>query len=204
MYKPRLKAPAPNNVLWTKKNPLFRAGYGLPNCTAYVWGRWYELIGKAPKLSLGNAGDWYKNIKDGYERGDTPRLGAVICWSKVGGEAQGKGHVAIVEKINPDGSIVIGESGYKKFRFRTMTLKPPYTYFTGYKLQGFIYCPAVKERTYDVLSTLNIRAKPSLTGKVLDKLKKVECVTGIPSGTWLKTEKGYVRIRGIKEYLREI
>ena len=75
MYKPRLKAPAPNNVLWTKKNPFFRAGYGLPNCTAYVWGRWYELIGKAPKLSLGNAGDWYKNIKDGYERGDTPRVG---------------------------------------------------------------------------------------------------------------------------------
>ena len=90
-------------------------------------------MGKEPKLSLENAGYWYKH-RDGYERGNTPILGAVICYAKVGGEAQGKGHVAIVEKINLDGSIVIGESGYKKFRFRTMTLKPPYTYFTGYKV----------------------------------------------------------------------
>lgn len=204
MYKPRLKAPAPNNVLWTKKNPFHSAGYGLPNCTAYAWGRWYEIIGKAPKLSLGNAGNWYKNIKDGYDRGDTPRLGAVICWSKVGGEAQGKGHVAIVEDIKADGSIVIGESGYKKFRFRIMTLKPPYTYFTGYKLQGFIYCPKVAEKTYRVLSTVNIRQKASLTAPKAGKLKKSEYVTGIPQGTWLKTDKGYARIKGIREYIKEI
>lgn len=204
MYKPRLKAPAPNNVLWTKKNPFHSAGYGLPNCTAYAWGRWYEIIGKAPKLSLGNAGNWYKNIKDGYDRGDTPRLGAVICWSKVGGEAQGKGHVAIVEDIKTDGSIVIGESGYKKFRFRTMTLKPPYTYFTGYKLQGFIYCPKVAEKTYRVISTVNIRQKTSLTAQTAGKLKKGEYVTGIPQGTWLKTDKGYARIKGIREYMKEI
>ena len=203
MYKSRLKAPAPNNVLWKKKNPYFRAGYGLPNCTAYVYGRWYELMGKEPKLSLANAGDWHKH-KDGYERGNTPRLGAVICYAKIGGEAQGKGHVAIVEKINPDGSIVIGESGYKKFRFRTMTLKPPYTYFTGYKLQGFIYCPKVAEKTYKVLSTVNVRKKNSLTSSTVGKLKRGEYVTGIPQGTWLKTDNGYARIKGIKEYLREI
>lgn len=204
MYKPRLKAPAPNNVLWTKKNPFYNAGYGLPNCTAYAWGRWYELMGEKPKLSLGNAGNWYKNIKDGYERGDTPRLGAVICWSKVGGEALGKGHVAIVEDIKPDGSILISESGYKKFRFRKLSLKPPYTYFTGYKLQGFIYCPKVKERTYKVFSGVNIRSKSTLTSTVIGKLKKGEYVTGVPQGTWLKTEKGYARIKGIKEYLREL
>ena len=51
---------------------------------------------------------------DGYARGFTPKLGDVACGS-LGGVAngnEGAGHVAIVEQINNDGSIVISESNY--------------------------------------------------------------------------------------------
>ena len=127
----------------------------LPNCVGYAWGRFYEIMGKAPKLSRGNAEDWWA-YKDGYERGNTPKLGAVICWrkGKAGVHSDGAGHVAIVEQINADGSIVISESGYKAFRFRTKTLKPPYKYASSYTLQGFIYNPAVTEE-------VKIETKPS-------------------------------------------
>jgi surface antigen len=83
-------------------------GDTLPNCTAYAWGRFYEIIGSRPTLSTSNAEDWWGYTADGYERGQTPKLGAVICWSKgqVGAwHDDGAGHVAIVEQINPDGSI---------------------------------------------------------------------------------------------------
>lgn len=89
-------------------------------------------------LSRGNAEIWYSNTIDGYERGQTPKLGAVICWySSVSG-----GHVAIVEKINQDGSILCSNSAYGGSRFYTNTLTPPnYNMGSAYTFQGFIYNP---------------------------------------------------------------
>lgn len=109
-------------------------------CVGYAWGRFMEILGSTPKLSLGNANMWYGNTQDGYERGQTPKLGAVICWDKIGGA----GHVAIVEQINNDGSIVTSNSAYGGWRFYTETLYPPkYSIGSAYVLQGFIYNPAV-------------------------------------------------------------
>lgn len=114
-------------------------GSVLPNCTGYAWGRFMEILGETPRLSRGNAGDWY-NANDGYERGQTPQVGAVMCWSNPGDA----GHVAIVEQINPDGSLIISESGWN-YRpgtyFRSYSMNPPYNYY-GYHFQGFIYNPA--------------------------------------------------------------
>ena len=116
----------------------------LPNCVGYAWGRFMEILGSTPKLSRANAEDWYGHTSDGYERGQTPKLGAVICWrkGKTGTESDGAGHVAIVEQIYSDGSIMISESGYNSFRFRIRTLNKPYQ-INGYSFQGFIYNPAV-------------------------------------------------------------
>lgn len=149
MYKPRLTAPGTSDSYWISTS------YGglneciivdgkscIPNCVGYAWGRFREILGSRPSLSRNNAGKWYDYRADGYIRGLVPRLGAVICWSKPG-EA---GHVAIVEQINTNGSIVTSNSAYSGTRFYTQTLQPPnYIPNQGYVFQGFIYNPAVVE-----------------------------------------------------------
>ena len=129
-------------------NPCIHISGGscLPNCVGYAWGRWRELLGKSHNLSKANAELWWGNSADGYKRGSKPELFAVICWSKgkVGKSADGAGHVAIVEDIAADGTIITSNSGYGSKRFYTQTLKPPYS-LSGYKLQGFIYLPIDKK-----------------------------------------------------------
>lgn len=90
-------------------------GWTLPNCTGYAWGRFWEIAKARPNnLSAANAELWYGNTSDGFERSDDPskpEVGAIICWAGAGNEA---GHVAIVERINKDGTIDTSESGYDR------------------------------------------------------------------------------------------
>lgn len=150
MYKARTTAPSTTdkNYIHTSKGGynrciLIKGNSVLPNCVGYAWGRWRELLGKAHNLSLNNAEVWYTNTKDGYKRGKTPKLGAVICWSKgvVGNGNDGAGHVAIVEKIYDDGSILTSNSAYGGSRFYTKKINKPYSLGGTFKFQGFIYFP---------------------------------------------------------------
>lgn len=142
-FTPRTSAPARNNKYYYSDNIFYQSGYGMPNCTAYAWGRFYEISGVKPSLCTGNAGDWYPyNLRKGtYKHGTKPKVGAVMCWSKPGAA----GHVAIVEKINPNGSVLISESGYNSFLFRNRTASGP-MWNSGlgsrYIFQGFIYNPS--------------------------------------------------------------
>ena len=164
----------------TVNNKYQSIGSTLPNCTAYAWGRFYEIIKTRPKLFTGNAETWYGasntlvddiatmalngTAYDGYRRGQTPEPGAILCWEGVDGKA---GHVAIVEQVNDDGSIITSESGYESASFwwlkkRTLDTQISVTYENGvltetgskstgtrnnwgagstYRFQGFIYCP---------------------------------------------------------------
>ena len=153
-YSARTTAPSTSNKFYkhTSAGGLnecihIKGGSVLPNCVGYAWGRFYEISGKRPKLSRGNAENWY-NYNDGYKRGKTPKLGAVIVWSKgkVGVGSDGAGHVAIVEKIYSDGSILISQSGYGGSRFFTSKVPKGYAR-SGYKFLGFIYNPAVTDST---------------------------------------------------------
>lgn len=149
-FIPRTEAPSETNKFYLKTT---KGGYNkciqiksngcvLPNCVGYAWGRFCESQNITDcKLSRGNAENWFLNTSDGYKRGQTPKLGAIICWSKgkTQYEPDGAGHVAFVEQINKDRSILISESGYNSFFFRTRTLKPPYELGGTYKFQGFIY-----------------------------------------------------------------
>ena len=112
-FKKRTTAPSKDNKWFYKNNPFYACGYGLPNCTAYAWGRFAEILGKAPALSTSNAENWYSH-KDGYARGKTPKLGAVIVWAKgkVGVGSDGAGHVAIVIEVIDSNTIRTAESGY--------------------------------------------------------------------------------------------
>ena len=161
-YVKRTKAPTKDNEYYNgKKNPFVSAGYGMfqnnGNCTCYAWGRFYELTGSKPKLSTGNAENWYGK-KDGYKRGSTPKLGAVICWRKgeAGNSKDGAGHVGIVEEIKSNGDIVISNSGWKSFIFKTRTLKKSNSYkISGLTFQGFIYNPVEWDEEKPVNKTVN-------------------------------------------------
>ena len=120
----------------------------MPNCTTYSFGRFAEGAGveTVPTLARFNAEDWY-NYNDGYERGQTPKIGAVCCFRD--GNFSGDGHVCIVEAINQDGSIVVTESGYDAYFWRENVRHPggayPYSNSAeSYIFQGFIYNPYVQ------------------------------------------------------------
>lgn len=101
-----------------------------------------EILGTTTcNLKSLDARQFWGYTADGYARGQTPRLGAILCYDKPGGA----GHVAIVEEIKADGSIVVSESGYQSAAYWwTSTIYPPYSYVSpGYVFQGFIYNPAV-------------------------------------------------------------
>ncbi len=143
-YIPRLtSAGIRGNPYWYSRNPFYQAGYGLPNCTCYAWGRFWENsdinadFSNRPTLSLGNARDWFGHTSDGYERGNIPALGAVACYNNPRG-----GHVAIVEEIH-DNYLLVSESGYNSFYFRTSRIGVDGDYWpmADDVFQGFIYNP---------------------------------------------------------------
>lgn len=141
-YTPRTTAPESNNPYYYSDMNIFHfAGYGMPNCTCYAWGRFYEITGVEPKLSRGDAERWW-GYNDGYSRGNSPKLGAVACWSKGSPttDADGSGHVAIVEEIESDGTIVTSNSAHRGDMFYIDDIAPPYA-VSGYTFQGFIYSP---------------------------------------------------------------
>ena len=151
IYKPRLSAPSTTDKNWIKST---RGGYNycieisngscLPNCVGYAWGRWREILGASHNLSRANAENWWTNTGDGYERGQTPRLGAVMCWRNgaVGNGNDGAGHVAIVEKISADGrTVTTSESNYGGTRFQNVVRSYPYALGRNFAFQGFIYLP---------------------------------------------------------------
>lgn len=130
MYTPRLTAPAAGNPYY---NTPDRGGYAigiingqprdngcnvLANCVGYAAGRFNEIIGAgrfvyytyAPNAECFYA--WAETY--GLKTADRPQLGAIAVWAKgdpTTGE-DGAGHVAIVEDIKSDGSIITSESGH--------------------------------------------------------------------------------------------
>lgn len=153
-YKPRLSAPSTTDKNWIHYSNggynyciEIKNGSCLPNCVGYAWGRWREILGKKHSLSTRNAENWWGNTSDGYKRGQTPKVGAVMCWrkGKAGVSSDGAGHVAVVEKVNSDGSVTYSNSNYSGTRFYTKTLKAPYKLGSAYTFQGFIYLPITFE-----------------------------------------------------------
>lgn len=163
MFKPRLTKPESGNPYY---NRLANGGYSgaivgsptdkgcdvLANCVGYAAGRFNEIIGK-PKFVYfqypPNAEDFYDTaIAAGLKVGTKPQLGAIIVWAKgkTWTSADGAGHVAVVEEIKSDGSIITSESGYgcanpfwTSHRYRE---SGNWGQSTAYRFLGFIYQPA--------------------------------------------------------------
>ena len=70
-------------------------------------------IGKPVDAHMGNGGQWNDTAaRLGYKVGRSPKPGDVICFEPgVHGSSGHYGHVAVVEQVNSDGSILISQSG---------------------------------------------------------------------------------------------
>jgi len=161
----RTTCPAKNNKFYMNGNGGYNkclkisGNYVLHNCVGYAYGRFMEKNGLTScKLSAADAKKWYGHTSDGYKRSKTPVAGAVICWTN-----SKWGHVAIVEEVYEDGSIMISQSGYTAKKFWTQKLKKGYK-LSGYTLQGFILPPEKKSETSTKKTTTEI-AKEVIAGK---------------------------------------
>lgn len=82
--------------------------YDFGQCTWHSFNR-RQALGKGISTFWGNANTWASRAKaDGFRVDRTPEVGAIAAHNSVGPI----GHVAIVERINPDGSILVSEMNY--------------------------------------------------------------------------------------------
>ena len=162
MFKPRLTKPEKGNPYYNTAanggysgcivgNPTDKGCNVLANCVGYAAGRFNEVIGK-PGMGYfkfaPNAEDFYDTaIAAGLEVGTKPQLGAIIVWAKgkTWTSADGAGHVAVVEEIKSDGSIITSESGHgcaspfwTSHRYKE---SGNWGQSSAYRFLGFIYQP---------------------------------------------------------------
>lgn len=104
----------------------------LDNCVGYANGRYNEIINdpdlkgvvKAFKYQLTcNAENFIESAKrQGLKISPTPIEGGIMVWQKgrtlSGGD--GAGHVAVVERVYDDGTILTSESGWASWAFKTV------------------------------------------------------------------------------------
>lgn len=112
----------------------------LPNCVGYAVGRYDEwgAAGECSSLPPCAACSMMKYTKGRLKQGKTPKLGACMCWE---GGSDGCGHVAIVEQIIDNNTLIVSESVYggQIFRYRKIKKSENWGLPSSYKLQGFVY-----------------------------------------------------------------
>jgi len=84
--------------------------YAFGNCTSWAFERRMQL-GRPIGSFWGNAATWAMYARAaGYRVDNTPEPGALAQWNAYSGDwIGGYGHVAVVESVNPDGTITISE-----------------------------------------------------------------------------------------------
>lgn len=161
LFCPRLSKDGMKNSPYWYDNSInagAKDGLFLPNCTTYASGRFSELNGQnmrnimKNRVGFGNAKEWYKETK--LEKGSAPKEGAIACFDGT------VGHVAIVERVNKDGTVLVSQSNYESVKnynsvnyFQTKAYKlevGKVASGVGLKFLGYIYAPYIKsEATRD-------------------------------------------------------
>lgn len=156
-YTPRLTEPSASDPRWIMSsyggyNGCIAGSNGppsvLPNCTGYVHGRCMEIADVTTDnlgLSFGNAVEYWSGSSSDWEQSSEPSLGAVVVYYQNVG--QQPGHVAIVEEIIDNDTIVISQSDYGGARFSTWTCTRAtnWTPFTNVSFLGFLKNPYVTD-----------------------------------------------------------
>lgn len=173
-FEPRLTAPNKGNSYYNRTlNVYAQGGYGLPNCTAYAYGRIYEITGEAPLIKRGSADEWWSiNKRNGYyEYGQEPRIGAIACWSN---------HVSVVEKIEGN-MVTASQSHWHGNYFDTSTFKSGTDRY-GQKFYGYIYASdsyfeKLKKAEEEKEEQQRIEAEKLAKASTTYKIEKVEYKT---------------------------
>ena len=193
-YTPRLTIPEKGNPYYNRKpNGYSDAVLGKPteagldvlrNCVGYAYGRFNEIVGQGKMVYLKpvNAEQFIVAIEKYHQPltvGFTPKLGSCMVWAQgtTSSGSDGAGHVAIVEQINADGSIVTSESGWnaKKAFWTQKRTNADGRWGQGskYNFLGFIYNPAVADV---VPEPSNKDAEVSLINDIRKKLDELEAM----------------------------
>ena len=143
----------------------------LDNCVGYANGRYNESINdpdlkgvvKAFKYQLTcNAENFIESAKrQGLKISPTPIEGGIMVWQKGatlnGGD--GAGHVAFVERVYDDGSIMTSESGWASWAFKTVrrdNSNGRWGQNSLYKFRGCIINPSIKNPKIVPAPKLNV------------------------------------------------
>lgn len=121
--------PAPKPVIKTTAKPIVT---GAVSSGAFPYGQCtYYVATKRQVNWSGNAGQWYYNAQAaGRPVGKTAQAGAIM----VSYEGVALGHVAYVERVNPDGSFVVSEMNWNGNwgRVTSRTIVPGTVYIVGF------------------------------------------------------------------------
>lgn len=139
--------------------PTISGANVLCNCVGYANGRFNESIND-PDLKgvifkfkyqlVCNAENFIESAKkQGLKISATPVEGGIMVWQKgktLGG-GDGAGHVAFVEAVYDDGTILTSESGYNAWAFKTIrraNTTGRWGQASAYKFRGCIINPSIK------------------------------------------------------------
>ena len=140
--------------------PTIKGANVLCNCVGFANGRFNQIcndpelkgINKAFKYQLVcNAENFIESAKrQGLKISSTPIQGGIMVWQKgktLGG-GDGAGHVAVVEEVYSDGTILTSESGWNAWAFKTVRRSNSngrWGQASAYKFRGCIINPSVKD-----------------------------------------------------------
>lgn len=97
------------------------------DCTNYVAWKLGSNGVSRPATNPGNAADWAAGARaDGILVDDVPTVGSVAQWNSYAAGMPYEGHVAYVEKVNDDGTVLVSEDAWRPggggpLRFRIVT-----------------------------------------------------------------------------------
>lgn len=160
-FTPRTSAPENSNAwYYSSRNPYYTSGLA-GQCTWYAWGRASEILGTSyVQKANGNGGKFWVNRRtDLYQStsSDAPRVGALAC--ATGGSSVG--HVAVVESIESDGTIVFSEywgssdRGFHLMRYRSGAAWARGSAGAGATFQGYIYLQSSEPVNHDPVGTFD-------------------------------------------------
>lgn len=140
-------------------NPTQPYANVLDNCVGYANGRFNE-VWNDPNLEgiikpfhvqlVCNAENFIESAKrQGLKISSTPVVGGIMVWQKgrTLSDNDGAGHVAFVERVYDDGTILTSESGWKSWAFKTVrrdNSNGRWGQNSLYKFRGCIINPEVK------------------------------------------------------------
>ena len=141
-------------------------GSVLPNCVGWATGRFNEKmqLGACKYLGNRNAKEFTIFAKQqGLKIGDAPALGACMVWG-----GSGEGHVAIVEEIIDNDTVITSESGWN-YRAQPIIRKLTRKRGSGswgqaYEFLCFIYAPGSEPPPQPVRTTYRIKRGDTLSG----------------------------------------